>query len=326
VIVPTANNAITVDASGNLTFPPVGVLEFTTVAAPSGWTGSGTSASPYQSTVPTGAKFALLQGVGGGGGGGGGYRRAAGVACCGGGGGAGGNQSQALISVASLIGQTIQVTIGAGGAGGAGGATTDGTAGSAGTAGGQTSVKIGPYFYLTADGGGGGGGGTTSTGTSGVAGSGGLLLGTQGGASNSITFSTFPQRSTINSGACVGGGAGGGLSAANVAMAGMSGIEPIGASNVIGQRTNALSYPLSDAGVQAGRGSAGTAGGGNGGAATGVMASAGGGGANAAGAGGTGGNGAYLGGGAGGGGAGTSANGGAGGYAGDGFCRVTYLY
>jgi hypothetical protein len=337
VIVPTANNAITVDGSGNIVTPPVGVLEFTTSAAPSGWTGSGTSASPYQSTVPTGAKWAVFQGVGGGGGGGGGHRGAAGGNRFGGGGGAGGSQAQTLVNVSGLTGQTIQVIVGAGGAGGAGGQTTDGTSGSAGTGGGVTSVKIGSYFFMLADGGNPGTGGTATTGTggtaqgsAGAAGAEGMLVGAAGAAGTSAGGGAGTRTSSVtgqaNSGGCSGGGGGGGVNTSNAAGAGGSGSEPSGGQNFLGVRTNANGFPVSDAGVAAGRGSPGAATGGNSSNANGVMASGGGGGGNASGAGGAGGNGAYLGGGGGGGGAGTGANGGAGGNGGDGFCRVTYYY
>lgn len=110
-------------------------------------------------TKPPGYKAFDVEGFGAGGGGGSGGKAAAGSGR-GGGGGGGGAYKRKLI-LASAVGTTETVTIGAGGTGGAA-QTTDSTAGNAGTTGGNTSfgsllIAYGGILASTAGGGRGGG-------------------------------------------------------------------------------------------------------------------------------------------------------------------------
>lgn len=307
-------------ADGTFATPPSGSglveEEFTVSAGASGYTGSGTSGSPYTRTsgVPAGAKMVVIQAHAAGGGGGGGYRRASGAAGAGGGGGGAGAVFVRFVDVAGLDGQTVTVQVGAGGAGGAGGDGANATAGSAGTGGGDVLVRIGttPRYWL-AVGGGGGGGGTAATGTAGTAG-GNTEFGGVGGSASSITAA--PANVTPSGPNCTGGGAGGGCSAANAQFAGGFVNSPRAPLLVFGNETTA---------TNSGNAAAGTAGGGAGGSG-GAGCGGGGGGGNATGAGGAGASGGDYGGGGGGGGCGTGAAGGSGGNGAPGFVRIAWIF
>ena len=285
-------------------------------SAPSGWL---VASNVFSSTIPTGAKRALVYVWGGGGGGGGGGRRATSTNFFGGGGGASGCFTDVLVDVSLLNGQTVEVYCGSGGAGGAGGTTTDGTSGSTGSNGERSYVRVGTSArYHIADGGLAGGGGTTFNGTGGstaganniggrvVSVNGGQSLATGGGASGSGAF-----------GGTGGAGAGGGgCQATNVAVAGGLGLP-------------ARQWPTGEGATSSTSGFGGTAAGGAAGGGAGASGSqttgGGGGGANATGAGGAGGSGGTCAGG-GGGGCGTGASGGNGGDGGNGIAEITYYF
>jgi hypothetical protein len=258
-------------------------------------------------TKPAGAKLVRAYGFTAGNGGGSGRRGAAGTVRCGGGGGSSGAPFDITLLASELPG-TVAVTVGTGGAGGAA-VTTDSTDGNNGGNGGNTSFgtfatyRAGQANSTT----GGGRGGTAATGTGGVS----NVSGSAGGAAsvtggNGAAGGSMGIPAGLLANAPTGGGAGGGITSADVNGAG-------GAGGVIAG--------LSAGGAGGAAGAAGT----NGSASP--VGGAGGFGAGGGGAGANGGNGGYPGGGGGGGGA--SVNGsasGAGGAGGDGWCRViTYF-
>ncbi len=234
-------------------------------------------------TKPTGATVVMVECYGGGGGGGGGSNGSTGL---GGGGGGGGASYSVATFLASSLGATETVTIGAGGTAGVGSTTT------AGTAGGNGGVTTFGSFLRTF--GGLGGGSSTSTSSGGAAvgtdafggstsGAGGDAPGSAGRAGNGA----FPS-------AC-----GGGSGAGNGQYVG-------GAGGSSGSATGGGGAAGADSGSGAGGAGTGTQGGGGGGAD------------NTPAVNGVGGAGGPLGGGGGGG--AYKANGGAGG---SGYCRVT---
>lgn len=146
---------------------------------PTGWTGSPGKPAEVQLftssgtwTKPSGAVTVNVIALGGGGGGGSGRRGASGSVCGGGGGGSAGVRADATL-IASDLGSTVSVTIGAGGSSGAA-VTANDTNGNTGGAGGQTTFG----GLVVAPGGSGGSGGTTSGGTGGLS----PLLGTTSSA------------------------------------------------------------------------------------------------------------------------------------------------
>jgi hypothetical protein len=182
-------------------------------------------------TIPVGAKLIEVELLGGGGGGGSGRKGAAATVRCGGGGGASGGVSKNIFLPSDLT-PTITVTVGVAGTGG-NAVTTNSTSGNAGIAGGVTSFGV----YLKANGGNAGAGGTL---TSGNAGNGGTALtyngGTGGAASTSGGTGNGANSATPYTPS--GGGAGGGISNANVANTGGSGNIVAAFSNFIGLPTN----------------------------------------------------------------------------------------
>lgn len=176
--------------------------------------------TPY--AIPVGAKVLKVRAQGSGGGGGSGRRGAAGTIRCGGGGGGGGGLSEWEIAVTDLAVSTLYVNVGAGGTGGAA-QTVDDTNGVNGYTGGASSVNTTgtPGFANTiahANGGGAGSGGTTNSGLAG-AGALGRINGSNGGAGSTTGLIGGNGTGSVSPGA----GAGGGLTAANVASNGGNG-------------------------------------------------------------------------------------------------------
>lgn len=170
-------------------------------------------------TKPAGAKTADVYLMGGGGGGGSGRCDVAGTVRCAGGGGA----SSLIVARkfdASLISSSVTITVGAGGTGGTGKATVGD--GNPGTAGGDTTFGA----YLKALGGAAGAAGTAS---SGVGGSATVQQSSifntiqRGGASASATGTNAATAGLNDIPSPLGGGAGGGVSAANASGQGSSG-------------------------------------------------------------------------------------------------------
>lgn len=156
--------------------------------------------------------FILVSGQGGGGSG----RRGAAASARFGGGGAGGAAYVIQQFPVSVIDATGSVTIGAGGTGGAA-VTTDNTDGNPGTLGGNTTVVVSVSNNITLQArlSTNGLGGTAAAGTNG-GGNPGMFPAVNGGASSITAKPTAPSGSTFSSG----GGAGGGISAADVAFDG----------------------------------------------------------------------------------------------------------
>jgi hypothetical protein len=174
-------------------------------------------------TKPSWARKATIKMLGAMGGGGSGRRGAAGTARFGGG-GAGAAVYLECVIRASEIDATGSVIIGAGGIGGAA-ITTNDTDGAIGTAAGNTSVNVnaGNGFLLQARGSQGGNGGTSTSGIGGsVVNGAGIGALAQGGSSNVIGQAGQAQASFLSSS----GAAGGGISSANVAFAGGTGVNP----------------------------------------------------------------------------------------------------
>ena len=178
-------------------------------------------------TKPAGAKLVDVYCVAGGGGGGSGRVSATGVAARGGGGGSGGGSSSRRF-VASSLGATVAVTVGAGGAGGAA-QTSDSTNGNNGTDGGES-----VFAYVVAERGRGGvGGGSTTGGVSGSTTNAALqYAGMAGGDASHTTVGTAgasweePTATAVDNEVrqgCGGGGSGGSLSSANVSVLGGDG-------------------------------------------------------------------------------------------------------
>lgn len=321
------------------------------LAAPGGGSGGGVDVQVFSAsgtwTKPSGCTAVHVELLGAGGGGGSGERRPTNNGCMGAGGGGGGSYVSAVL-IASTLGATESVTVGAGGTGGAA-VTTDSTPGNNGSVGGNTTFGS----VLTAYGGGGGAGGNDGSGhgaggggagtlgagatgtTSGAGGSpreasitirfvgggdgfstsGSIMAeesyyGGGGGGGGSISYAAYKGAQSRFGGG--GGGGGGAINTSNVALAPQSG----GAT-----KTGSGTGGGGEAGTSGGSPSAGTAGT----EPAGWMAGAGGGGggssaSTAAAAGGAGGRGG------GGGGGGCSLNGsnsGAGGAGGNGYARIT---
>jgi hypothetical protein len=259
--------------------------------------------------IPTGAlnydAFAVAPGAGGGSG----RRGAAGSARFGGGGGSAGNVAVASGSVASIGATTLNIDVSAGGAGGAP-ATADDTNGNAGTGGTFSRIRR----IVNATGSVSGGGGTAAAGAGGAA-SANTNRTYFGGAGGSSSVSAAPSQPAFAIASVPnGGGAGGGISAANVDYAGGTGLLPSQFGNT------SLS---NNAGGAAG-GGAGLNGDSSPELPAGIAGSGGGG--NAAGAGGAGGHGYRGSGGAGGGASVNGSDSGAGGNGGDGYARITLFY
>ncbi len=289
-------------------------------------------------TKPDGAKLVYVLAVAPGGGAGGGARVTSGNPCSGGGGGGGGAATWAVM-LASALGSTETVTIGAAGVGGAG-ATADNTAGSNGTSAGIcrfSSLTGNSQSGIVVVGGGGGAAGGQLNAAAGCGGAGtvGTFIasaatnatdrtngygisamgmdgayvgaGSQGGSGANGAAGGAGRRCVDGA---AGGGAGGGISAAPAAFDGGGGNATRFWAGVFG-------------GVGAAPGGAGTSpidsriGAGGGGP---------GGGGNTSGAGGAGAVGGVYGGGGGGGGAAIGGNGGAGGNGAAGFIRVVSFF
>lgn len=254
-------------------------------------------------TRPTAAKMVHAIAIGGGGSGGNGTNGSTSATRAGGGGGGGGGCSVAMF-IASQLGATVAVTVGAGGLGGVGGG--DGLAGGV--------SKFGTM--VVAGGGGGGGRGLGNTNPGGTAGTGNLEPGAVGGTGGTTTSGTKGGDTTM---AGAGGGGGHGVSNANNEGGGTNtGGSALGGSNAGGTAGTAGGGAAGGAGGAAPAPIYSTAGAGGGG---------GGGGCNATGfSGGRGGAGKFGGGGGGGGGATTGSTVGAGGDGGDGVVIVTTYF
>ncbi len=158
-------------------------------------------------TRPAGAKTVRVICIGGGGGGGSGARQPSGSASSGGAGGGGGGITMADF-LASDLGATEAITVGAGGTGGTS-VTTNSTDGNAGAAGGVS--QFGTPSKLRGGGGGSGQGGRIgAAATAGTAGSGHVAGGAGGAGGNGASGS---NGGTGSSGGTTGGGAGAGVTA-----------------------------------------------------------------------------------------------------------------
>ena len=302
--------------TGEVTFPAVAQVDVQRFTSSGTW------------TKPAGAKLVRVIATGAGGGAGGGGKAAASTAVSGGGGGGGGGRIERLF-VASDLGATEAVTIGAGGNGGAG-AASDG-AGSNGTAGGATSFGS----WLTTNGGGAGAGGSPST-ASGGGGGGGARApggnasgGSAGTGSSALAGNGGAGGTALSFTGPLGGGGGGGCSAAGLAGSGAIASEGAGGGGAGGGVTSANAFQTGGAATQITTASSVTGGatdgasGNTGTDQTNYAASGSGGGAGSvAASGGTGGAGAAPGGGGGGGGASQGGNGGTGGAGGRGEALV----
>ena len=248
-------------------------------------------------TKPANAKTVHVLAIGGGGGGGGGARYNSGTACAGGGGGGGGGMWDGIID-ASLISDTVSVTVGGGGTGGAGAVLIG--AGIGGNSG--TLSKFDNYVQVTGGVNGGGGNVTTSSG-----GAGGTYSGSTGGGGG--LGATGAGGTQTNRGGSGGGGGGGvsitpavfnggvgGYGAAGLVAGGTSGGGSAAASGNPGGNgtyTGVIASSVSSAGGGGGSSTFSTGSGGNGGNGGGYGTGGGGGGATiGSGTGGSGGNGA----------------------------------
>jgi hypothetical protein len=211
-------------STGAVTLPAF--YEFTRTSKPAAATGSNGS---YTWTVPTGARFILMEIIGAGGGGGSGRRGAATTARGGGGGGGGGGRIRTgWVAVSQLESSTLSITVGAGGGGGAA-ITANDTSGANGTTGGDSVVNTSSsFFQWIAAGGGPGFGGTTAAGSGGASPQAGsqprsdYAWGGSGGAGGA-TASPPNGFDGANSGwTASGGGGGGGVNASDVIGAGGS--------------------------------------------------------------------------------------------------------
>lgn len=263
-------------------------------------------------TKSSGDQFVMVEGWGAGGGGGSGRRGAAGSDRYGGGGGGGGAYVSRLF-LASELGSSETVTIGAGGAGGAARTAND-TSGAAGTVGGNTSFGS----VLVAYGGGGGSSGATSNAD--PAGGGGAL------AAGTTSTNGEPASTGFGGMYSAPSGWGGGSGARSATTNGASSFQggPGGGGGAIISSANAVTAATpggSNVGRDSGGGAAGTTGA-AGSAGTGRRGGGGGGEGTSAAAG-AGGAGGQPGGGGGGGGASLNGNNsGAGGAGGAGMMRV----
>jgi len=180
-------------------------------------------------TKPPGGKNVRVAMIGGGGGGGSGRKGPTGIQRCGGGGGGGGGIAM-FDFVASTLGSTESVTVGAGGAGGAA-ISTNATDGNNGSTGGFSSFGN----WLKAAGGAEGRAGNIGPGGGGAGGSGfpsstGLTGGNGVAGGNGVDSSPAP--STIY--AAAGGGGGGSVSAGSIAFSGGAGGSVGGSSSGYG--------------------------------------------------------------------------------------------
>jgi hypothetical protein len=213
----------------------------------------------YTLNIPYDFSIMRINMFGAGGGGGSGRKGAAGSARFGGGAGSGGGGVEIWYSKRELFPDAsgnlnLFIVVGAGGAGGAA-VTADDTNGNNGAAGGQTFCAKSNTIVTTTDqlyyqvlGGNGGSGGTNAAGTGGSAptfsGSGNVGAAGRAGASSSIVGQ--PDRNTATVQFCGttfngtgGSGAGGGISAANVAFQGGIYVSPAGQKYVgFGQDVN----------------------------------------------------------------------------------------
>jgi lysophospholipase L1-like esterase len=260
-------------------------------------------------TRPAKAKAVYVLCIGPGSGGGSGAKMASGVLATGGGGGGSGAAAFATFD-ASLLTNTVTVTVGTGGAGGAAQATNS-AAGNAGSLG-SSNTTFGA-FLSAARGAVAAGGGTNSGAAAGGTANSGMFTGVTGGAS-SATGGTGSNGGNSTGFCPSAGGGGGGVSTAPAAGTGGNG-----------------GFVFAAVSVQAAGGSATGANGTTGATYANFLGSGGGGGGGNTtlnGSGGTGGNGANYGGGGGGGGACLNGSGssGAGGNGADGVCIViTYF-
>jgi hypothetical protein len=181
----------------------------------------------------SGAKLYRVEIIGSTGGAGSGRKGAAATIRCGGGGTGGGGYLEVYLSPAEL-GTGLTVTIGAAGVGGAAQGTNS-TNGNNGTSGGATTVVASTGWQASVPGGALGQGGTASTGTAGGAVNNWLsitgLNSGAGAAASTTGLVGVNGSSSVFTGS--GGGAGGGITSANVASAG-------GAGGAVGSSTTGL--------------------------------------------------------------------------------------
>lgn len=231
-------------------------------------TGSGSSKAPqidfydtpgtYTWTKPSGAVWVETKCIGGGGGGGSGRRGAVGtIRCAGGAGGSGAmsylsnsnSTSNPFILPASIIPATVTVTVGTGGTGGAA-ITTDDTNGLPGNGGGASIfgsfvIAMGAGFGATGQG---GAGGTATSGSAGQGGSSSVQVGLSGGAASATGGIGSGGATSLGLGP-TSGGAGAGITAANVqtqggpgGASGWFGINPYGGFYVPGALGTSTNY------------------------------------------------------------------------------------
>ena len=209
-IMNTQNNSLTLISDGSnwitVHLPSVNIQTFTS---------SGTW------TKPAGAKYCRVIALGAGGGGGAGRRGAAGTLRTGGGGG-GSGQVVIVDLLASALGATETVTVGAGGPGAAA-ITADSTNGGTGTTGGNTSIGT---VVIARGGTGGGGGNAAGAGTAGPqvgASSQWSIQGSAGGQSSATGGNGSGGGGQTVNPAPTGGGGGGGISTGDSAGTGATG-------------------------------------------------------------------------------------------------------
>lgn len=174
------------------------------------------AAGSYTWTRPAGITAVSVVMLGGGGSGGSGPKRASGTASCGGGSGGGGGWSTSVLP-ATMLGNTENVTVGAGAAGGAAVSAND-TNGNAGTAGGASSFGSSPTKVRAVGGSAGGAGGTSAPSAAG--GGGGV---SSGGSGTTPVLGATPTAASGAQSGSGGGGSGGGISATPAAFAGGAG-------------------------------------------------------------------------------------------------------
>ena len=200
----------------------------------------------YAIQVPPNALGAFVTLVAGGCGGGSGRRGAAGSVRCGGGSGGGGGIINAYWFPKEALGESGAVVVGDGGAGGVA-ATADNTDGHDGKAGGLTTFTTGSAYLRALPGSGGKGG----TATAGVMGTPGYPNGVNG-ANAATTGGVGGNGGTSGNGGVGISGAGGGITAADVASNGGSGgVSLLFSTQTVGGTAGVVGGAVPGAGVAA---------------------------------------------------------------------------